>query len=506
MIVFAFLSLITTTSQTVVAADRPNVLFIAIDDLNDWVGCLGGYPGTVHTSNIDRLAKQGVLFTNAHCAAPVCNPSRTAVLTGLRPSTSGVYNNGHWWRPALPNVVTMPQWFRSQGYRVEGGGKIFHHTPGFNPPTEWDRYFDQVFDDPWHRPKPGDALPVRGLHWPQGFPLNGIDNVRTGKRPPLNPREFDWGAFDRDDLKMGDGRTVEWATKFLRQKHDRPFFLAVGIFRPHLPWYAPRKYFEKHPLNAIQLPKVKLDDLNDVPAIGRKIAQARGDEWMLLKQRKRWRDAVRAYLASISFADALVGRLTETLGKSPHARNTIVVLWSDHGWHLGEKLHWHKFTLWEEATRVPLIVVAPGMTKPGARCSRPVSLIDLYPTLIEVCGVKKNKALDGQSLVPLFRNPVREWKRPAVTTHSRNNHSVRSKQYRYIRYADGTEELYDHCNDPNEWTNLAGNDEFAEVKKSLGRWLPKQNAESVPTKRAYMFDPRRYRWTRKKKRKRSQSR
>ena len=188
---------------------RPNVLFIAVDDMNDWVGCLGGYAGTVHTPHIDRLAERGLLFENAHCAAPVCNPSRTAVLTGLRPTTTGIYDNGRWWRPALPDVVTLPEYFAKQSYHVAGGGKSFHHTPGFNPPEQWDTYFQQVFDDPWHRAKPNDALPVQGLDWPQGFPLSGLENVRLGKRPPANPREFDWGPFDRTDAAMGDGQMVE---------------------------------------------------------------------------------------------------------------------------------------------------------------------------------------------------------------------------------------------------------------------------------------------------------
>ena len=479
---------------------RPNVLFIAVDDMNDWVGCLGGYAGKVHTPHIDRLAARGQLFENAHCPAPVCNPSRTAILAGLRPTTSGVYDNGRWWRPALPKVVTLPEYFATQGYHVAGGGKVFHHTPGFNPPQQWHKYFNQVFDDPWHRAKPGDALPVRNSAWPQGFPLSGLENVRTGKRPPANPREFDWGPFDKADLAMGDGQMVAWAKKFLEQPHDGPFFLATGIFRPHLPWYAPRKYFELYPLDRIALPEVPADDLDDIPAAGRKMASYRGDEWQLLKQEQRWRDAVRAYLASISFADALVGELLDALQRSPHAENTIVVLWSDHGWHLGEKHHWHKFTLWEEATRVPLIVVAPSVTKPGSRTALPVGLIDLYPTLVELCGLPANGHLDGASLLPLLRDPAVKWDRPALTTHGPGNHALRSKRYRYIRYADGSEELYDHDCDPNEWTNLAEQAQFAQLKQQFAAWLPKTESPPAPNKNAYEFDPAQYKWTRKKQR------
>ncbi len=479
------------------SAPRPNVLFIAVDDLNDWVGCLGGYPGKVHTPNIDRLAAKGLLFENAHCPAPVCNPSRTAILTGLRSSTTGIYDNGRWWRPTLPNATTIPEFFGQQGYEVVGGGKIFHHTPGFNPPDQWDEYFRQVFDDPWHRAKPNEAFPVRESAWPKGFPLSGLENVRSGKRPPANPREFDWGPFDKLDQEMGDGQVVEWAKRFLAKKHDRPFFLAAGIFRPHLPWYVPRKYFDLYPLDQVKLPTVPDDDLDDIPEAGRKMANYRGDEWEYLKKENRWQEAVQAYLASISFADALVGELITSLEKSPHAKNTIIVLWSDHGWHLGEKHHWHKFTLWEEATRVPLIVVAPNVTSPGTKTSRPVGLIDLYPTLAELCGLSPPKNLDGISLVPLLSDPSRQWERPALTTHGRGNHALRTERFRYIRYADGSEELYDHAIDPNEWKNVANHGNVKELKQQLQKWFPEINAKPAPSKNAFRFDPIQYQWTRK---------
>ncbi|MDP6443590.1 MAG: sulfatase, partial [Pirellulaceae bacterium] len=357
--------------------------------------------------------------------------------------------------------------------------------------------FDQVFDDPWHRAKPGDALPVKKLAFPEGFPLCRLENVRTGKRPPLNPREFDWGPFDKADLEMGDGRMVAWAKRFLRQRHDKPFFLATGVFRPHLPWYAPREYFELYPLDEIALPEVPPDDLADVPPAGRKIAEYRGDEWKYVRDQQRWREAVQAYLASISFADALVGQLLRALDESPYAENTIVVLWSDHGWHLGEKHHWHKFTLWEEATRVPLIIAAPGVTTRGSRTSQPVGLIDLYPTLVDLCDLPANNRLDGVSLSGLLSDSSAKSQRPALTSHGRGSHAVRSQRYRFIRYADGSEELYDHRNDPHEWTNLANRAEHAELKRELAGWIPKEEAKPAPTKRAYEFDPIRYVWRRK---------
>ena len=502
---FLQLSLIGTASmlsRRLMASERkPNVLFIALDDMNDWISSLAGYSGKVHTPNFDRLARKGITFTNAHSPSTVCNPSRTAIMTGLRPSTTGIYNNGQWWRPALPDVVTMPECFRKSGYQVEGGGKIFHHTLGNNPPGIWDNYHAQVQDSPWHYdyPVPGQHAPKKGVHWPEGFPLNGIKNVKLGKRPPANYREFDWGPFDKPDIEMGDGQMVRWAVDFLGRGHDKPFFLAAGIYRPHLPWYVPKKYFDLYPPDQIKLPEVKKDDLDDVPAAGRKMAEARLADFELVKKTGKYKEAVRAYLASISFADALVGLLLDALEKSSHRNNTIIVVWSDHGWHLGEKGAWHKRTLWQRATHVPFFIAAPGVTQPGSVCNRPVNLVDIYPTLIDLCGLRANSKLDGMSLVRLLENPEAAWERPSVITNERGNHAVRSQRWRYIRYNDGTEELYDCDNDPHEWTNLAEDPKFDSIKQKLAKWLPKSDAPSALSKRDYDFDPDSYSWTRKGK-------
>jgi len=478
---------------------KPNVLFIAVDDMNDWVSYLGGYRGKIHTPNFDRLAGRGVSFTNAHSPSTVCNPSRTAIMTGLRPSTTGVYSNGQWWRPAMPDVVTMPEHFRSNGYSVHGGGKIFHHTLGNNPPDLWDEYFAQVQDTAWHYdyPVPGQHVPKKGIHWPEGFPLNQIENVRLGKRPPANYREFDWGPLDKADLETGDGQMVTWALDFLKEPHEKPFFLAAGIYRPHLAWYAPLRYFDLYPIDEIALPALNENDLDDVPPVGLAMAKARRADFELVKKTGKYRQAVQAYLASISFADALVGRLLDALERSDYARNTIVVLWSDHGWHLGEKGTWHKRTLWERATHVPFFIAAPEVTSPGSTCKRPVNLIDIYPTLVELCGLQAKPQLDGLSLVPLLKDPNTKWQRPSLTTHERGNHALRTQRWRYIRYRDGTEELYDRDNDTNEWTNLADKPQYAAVKEAMARWLPKNDVPGVPVKGAYNFDPRTYRWTRK---------
>lgn len=474
-------SVIAVSPSLMHAADRPNVLMIVVDDMNDWVGCLGGHPD-VQTPNIDRLAQRGMLFTNAHCAAPVCNPSRVATLTGRRPSNTGIYDNSVKWHEVLLDIPTIPQHFHSHGYHVAGGGKVNHHMPGFNRRSDWDGYFDQVFDG-HYQDQLARGLDVSDFRWPDGFPLNRIPAVQAFSKPPQNPNEFDWGPFDKPDLEMGDGQLVAWAEQYLAKPPKQPFFLATGIYRPHLPFYAPRKYFDLYPLDRITLPEIKADDCNDLPPAGQKMAAERRPDLELVRRNGNYRELLQAYLASITFADALIGRLLDALDSSPAARNTTIVLWSDHGWHLGEKQHLHKFTLWERSTRVPYVIVAPGVTSTNVRCSQPVGLIDTFPTLIELCSLPTVDALDGTSLVPLLSEPDRTWGRPALTTHGRGNHSLRTERWRYIRYADGGEELYDHTTDPNEWHNLAGNPDLAAVKAELARSLPMTDAAALRSKK-----------------------
>ncbi len=433
------------------AVDKPNVLMIPVDDLNDWVGCLGGHP-QARTPNVDRLASRGVNFTRAYCAAPSCNPSRVGLLTGLRPSSTGVYGNRQPFRPVLPDAVTLPQHFMANGYRVVGGGKVFH---GSHPDRDsWHDYFSR---------RPGPLPPKK--------PLNGLEGAGN----------VDWGPLDVDDDAMGDWKMAEWAAGELAKDHDRPFFLAAGIIRPHLPWYAPKKYFDLFPLDAIELPNVNEDDLDDIPPAGKKMAGTRLHRTIV--DAGRWKSAVQAYLACSAFADACVGRLLDALEQSAYADNTVVVLWGDHGWHLGEKLHWKKFALWEDATRNPFIIAGPGVAKPGTRCHRTASLMDVYPTLVELCGLSPKPGLEGRSLAPLLNDPASAWDSPALTTFGRGNHSVRSERWRYIRYRDGSEELYDHENDELEWHNLAGKPELAEVKAGLAQWLPKTDAPDAPSVR-----------------------
>lgn len=436
-------------------ASRPNVLFIALDDLNDWTGFLDGHP-SVKTPHMDRLAARGEVFTRAYCNAPACNPSRASLLTGIRPSTSGVYLNNQPWRPALKDAVTLPQHFMAAGYDVRGGGKIFHNS--YNDPASWHEWFQE-----------------QGNPSPRKVPANGIP--RAG--------HFDWGSVDAADAEMTDFKTVSWAAEYLSKPHDKPFFLAVGMIRPHLPWYVPKPYFDLFPSSDVTLPMVKEDDLADLPPAGVRMARPQSDHAAVIAHHQ-WKPAVRGYLASIAFADAQIGRLIEAFDKSPHAKNTIIVLWGDHGWNLGEKQHWRKFALWEDTTRVPLIIIAPGHTRPGTRSGRTVSLLDLYPTLVELCDLPAKAELEGQSLVPLLDDPNAPWSHPAITTQGRNNHAARNERWRYIRYEDGSEELYDHDADPHEWTNLAGssNPEAVAAKATLARALPQRNAPDAPKARA----------------------
>lgn len=445
----------------VTAQDRPDVLFIAVDDLNDWVGPLGGHPQT-RTPNIDRLAARGLTFTNAHAPAAICNASRTALLTGLRPSTSGVYGNSPDWRnlELFEGKPTLPRFFLDNGYQTFGAGKVFHaHTysptgfAGFNDTRAWTEFWPAL-----DRQLPDELTPPR-------VPVNGN---------PLS-RGFDWSPVVADDSGIGDGQVVAFAERQLATQRASPKFVAAGIYRPHLPWYVPQKYFDMHPLEDVQLPEVIDNDLSDVPPIARagSLQSTELHEWVL--ESGTWHEAVQAYLASISFMDAMVGRLLDALDASGRADDTIIVLWGDHGFHLGEKERWRKMTVWEESTHVPLIIVAPGRTMAGSRSPRPVSLMDIYPTLAELAGLVAPEYLEGQSLVPLIEDPDADWETPALTTHGFNNHAVRSERYRYIRHPDGTEELYDHENDPHEWVNLADERSLRRVKARLAEWLPAVN-------------------------------
>jgi iduronate 2-sulfatase len=445
-------ALLLNTGVTFAAdAGQPNVLFIAVDDLNDWVGCLGGHP-QARTPNIDALAARGVNFTRAYCASPVCNPSRTALMLGLRSSTTGVYSNGIDRRdsPVAMSVVPLNTYFRQQGYYVAGAGKIYHGDG--DQFGEWDDYA---------KARGGDLSPAAGAS-------GGVGGIR-------------FAPVDAPDENMPDYHTVSYCIDQLQRKHDKPFFLACGLHKPHMAWNVPRKYYDLFPLSSIELPKVLPTDLDDVPPAGVRMAKPQSDHAQILES-GRWKDAVQGYLAAGAFCDAMIGRLMKAFDQSAYKDNTIIVFWGDHGWHLGEKQHWRKFTLWEEAARAPLFYVVPGVTKPDSRCERTVDFMSIYPTLCDLCGLATPKHNEGVSIVSLLKDPTAAWDRPALTTHGRNNHGVRTERWRYIRYADGGEELYDHDADPLEWKNLAKDPAMASVIAKLKASLPAKNVEDAPTK------------------------
>lgn len=441
-----------------------NYLMISVDDLNDWVGVLQGHPDAV-TPNIDRLAKRGMLFTNAHTASPVCNSSRAAAMTGLLPSTTGVYRNGIPSKKIIDKNITINESFQQAGYKTMGVGKLLH-TFYYQKGT-WDEFYKR-FKEPKANKK--DIYSIGGEF--KGMPL---DN-------------------EHEDNTM-DAKAVDWAIDRLQQKQDKPFFLAVGIYRPHLVWAVPKHFYDDFPADKIQKPQVKPDDLNDVGATGFKWAikgadQKEGKATSLdnaphanIVNAGDWGKGLQAYLASIKHADNQVGRLLDALDKSEYADNTAIVLWSDHGWHLGEKHHWRKSTLWEEATRIPFIISVPGLTKAGSQTNQAVSLIDMYPTLVDLANLKQPKKLDGESLKPLLIDPNYDKKSPALTTYYFGNTAVRDDHYRYIKYENGEEELYDHKNDPNEWHNLAQLPEYQTIKKELATWLPKKYAKEFGSKK-----------------------
>lgn len=478
--------LICTAMVSQAADNRPNVLFIAIDDLNDWIGPLAGHP-QVKTPNMDRLARRGVVFVDAHCAAPLCNPSRAAVFSGRQPFETGVFSNSKSSiRKLVGDSALLPQHFRQAGYRTFGTGKLLHSSSKglfdeeFYPHQRWSPFdTEQVEYTVAELPSKGTANPRHVVNLKDRevvLPLNRIPSDRAPDSP--GGESFDWGPLDVEDDDMGDGQSAAWAVEALRAKHEQPFFVAVGFYRPHIPLFAPKKYFDLYEGVEIQLPEVKPDDLDDLSPIARKLAiegTTAGLHATVLKS-DQWQAGVKAYLACVSFVDAQVGKLLDAIDAGPNADNTIVVLWGDHGWHLGEKQHWGKWTGWQRSTRVPLIIATAQDAKAlprGVRCIEPVSLLDLYPTLIELCSLAPRKSLAGRSLAPLLENPVQPTERVVLTTFGEGNYSVTGQQWHYIRYEDGSEELYDRAADPHEWSNLALHPGYNEQLTEFAKHLPK---------------------------------
>lgn len=427
---------------------RPNIILVLFDDMNDWVEPLGGHPDA-KTPNLQRLAEMGVSFSNAHCDATACNPSRTALLTGLRPTTTGVYKNGQPYMAAVSDRPTLMEAFSAAGYRTLGAGKVFHSWG----PTKlvWDEYLRKEDD------------PVSELS----------ESAGLAQLP-----HFRWGPVEAAEEAMDDVQVALQAKAWLESPQPDPFFMALGIYRPHLPWTVPSKYFDLYPLEEITIPVHPKEDLKDLPPAA--LTRLDREAQKAIARSQRYPRAVQSYLASLSFADAVLGRILDALEASPYRDDTILVVASDHGLHLGEKKHWGKYTLWERATHVPLIIYGKDLAGNGTPSPRPVTLVDLYPTLLDLAGLEPVPNLDGVSLVPLLEDPQRPWKQPALTTYPGKNYAVRNERWRYIRYRNGDEELYDHDSDPAEQRNLAADPDLAKIKADLGAFIPAVTADNAP--------------------------
>lgn len=425
-----------------------NVLFLVVDDLNTWLlSNPDRYTGKVIAPNILRLAESGVSFSQAFAASPKCSPSRTAILSGVAPWKSGIYDNGLDVdaSPALKDVPSLPNTFKQQGYYIASFGKISH---GYDTGVDWDASKNHSRD------------PV-----PPNAPFNG-----WAKRDDGKVTESDWGPIHLQESEMNDTKYANGAIEQLKKNHTKPFFIACGVFHPHMPWYVPQKYLDMYPLDKIELPPLNPDDLDDVPPMGKKFIKSNVYENII--EHNQHKEAIQGYLASTTYSDAQMGRVLDALENSPYKDNTIVVLMSDHGFHLGEKSHWQKGTLWEEATNCLLMFKVPGVTKPYQVCDRTVTLQDIYPTLIELAGIPKPKHVDGNSLVPLLKQSNAPWQHSALTAYQ-SNMTVRTDKYRFIRYTDGTTEFYDRSKDPNEWVNQSENTDYEGIIRRLKTFLPK---------------------------------
>ncbi len=447
LLVLVFLLLFLNSCTEEESRSPANVLFIMVDDLNDWVGCLGGHPQAV-TPNIDRLAARGMLFANAHCQSPVCNPSRASLMTSLYPSTTGIY----FLNPDLKesdiarSQTLMPQRFKEEGYRVAGAGKLFHYGGMQN-----ENYVPN-FAGRFGGLGPG---PKKRISSYDGHPL------------------WDWGPFPEREEDMPDYQIASWAAAELAAGSDSVFWLGVGFHRPHVPQFVPQKWFDLYPLEDLQLPAVLAEDLQDIPDYGLDITGlehvAPTHKWVT--ENGEWKALVQSYLACVSFVDDQIGRVLTALENSPHAENTYVVLLSDHGFHLGEKEHYAKRSLWNDATRVPMIIAGPGISA-GQICQKPVQLLDIYPTLLDLNGLEPDPRLEGHSLLPLLQDITFDWPHMARISFGPGNYAIVSESYRLIQYQDGSEEFYRRAADPHEWHNVAEDPAHQQLMEAHRLQLP----------------------------------
>ncbi|MBB02362.1 MAG: sulfatase [Planctomyces sp.] len=447
-----------TTSARVESAETMNVLFLVADDLNSWLlEDADRYSGKVIAPNLQALAESGVNFRRAYTASPVCSPSRTAFFSGVSPWHSGHYHNALQVNQSEPlkDALSLAGLFKKAGYSTAGYGKITH---GWDQKEHWD-------EKQGHKRDPA----------PPGAPLT-----------PVGRGEQDWGPIHLAEEDMNDTGNVDAAIQQLRKKHDKPFFIACGLFNPHMPWYVPQKYFDMFPLDEVTTPKLLANDLEDVPPLGVELTSGKSRFVDSVLEHGLHEEGVQAYLATTAYVDAQLGRVLAALDQSPHKNNTIVVFLTDHGFHLGEKNHWQKATLWEEATHCLLMFRAPGVTSPGGVSERFVSLQDIYPTLAELCDLELHAGVDGRSLVPLLKDPNAKWDSTAITCLSDKKSpdqgyiTLRNEQGRYIRYGNGQEEFYDTSVDPREWTNQIGNSKYKSIINGMKNSIPAASEMAKP--------------------------
>lgn len=466
-----------TMSQTKARSDAPNVLFIALDDCSDWVGFLANHPGT-KTPNLDALAATSLSFTNAYCVAPMCNPARTGVMFGQQPFNVGVYDHSdpsfqHYYQMAgiTPSLVD-DMW--AAGYQAIGAGKVFN-----DPETQrWAMYRDTAYYADFFDRKPPTAPDRYNPDW-----LSPYDGQPEGMGEKMTADMIDWGPSGKNRDDDPEGQASTWVARRLQDSYDKPFFLAYGAICTHVPWRVPQQFFDMHPLDQIVLPDYRPDDLDDLPPYALKKIVDTNHQFARIVKDHLWANAVQAYQAAISYADDCVGRVLNQLASSPYADNTIVMLWSDHGFHMGEKMHIEKFTLWEHGTRVPFLLHVPGTFTKAQTFDRPISTIDIGPTVTDLVGATTHATNhQGKSLLPVIKDPQLADARPPLMTWKVGNNAVRKDKWRYIRYVTGDVELYDHSNDPDELTNLATNDETQDIQRELKQYLPDipRNADTDP--------------------------
>ncbi len=473
------------------SSKKPNVIFFSVDDCNDWINALGFKQAV--TPNIDRLAKRGLLFTDAHVVGVYCAPSRTALMTGQASWNTGMYADEIYMYD-YPEMISFPECFKNNGYKVYGGGKLFHHREGCVDLDAFDYYY--IWNKAYR--KTGFRYQV----WGSGSPVPAnIPRTESGKK---TWSKNDYAQIDnKDEDRMADTKTVSFGVDFLKEEHEKPFLLALGTWAPHNPLYVPKKYFDLYDLEKIKRPELPEDDMDDLPRRIRNIVLNRKKKRTdVVMKTGEYKNFLQAYLASISYADAQLGRVIDALDKSKYKDNTIVVFWSDHGYHFGEKGYWGKHTLWERTTHIPHVWAGPGIPA-NAKHNFPVSALDIFPTLVDVCGLKNKQELDGKSMKEIFKDPKKDFDRIAITaSHKGNGFSIVNKEWRYMRHPHGEEELYDRKTDRTEWKNLAKDPKYDKIKQEMNKLLPEKPAPFATKKKSLklVFEGEKFKWVKKNKR------